>query len=438
MNSINLNLIFISALVFLISFLRNKKIKLILITLTSIVFYYLLSGKYLALLLLTILITHFCVSTKGKNRHIYSIGAIVFLATVIFFIKIENKLSHIIIPGASFFILQAISYILDSKKESPENKPSLTNTSLYLSFFPQLILGPIENAKSLIPQFSNIRPNFSLEVIIRILLGVTKKLVIANRLQPITLAIFSNSEAHNPLILFLGSFLFLIQLYCDFSGYMDIIIGFAQLINIRLTENFNKPYLADSIANLWRRWHITLTLWLEKYIFFQLVWRLKKIHKNIVHLSILFTFFLSGLWHGLQVNYSIYGLIHGLIIIKENIAGSIFKKRIYKIIVTNITFAMTLIVFNSESPYAAYKYFRSMLNLKNIFFMNFKIQLNASSSYIIFSTILLSFYFLGFILFLENYKIKNRSTSFIILLILLFLIATYGLDIGGRYYYEKI
>jgi len=222
---------------------------------------------------------------------------------------------HLVTIGVSYYVFQAISYVVDIYMEVEPPEPHFGHFALYLAFFPKLLQGPIERAGSLLPQLK------SLEVpsldrfrsgIMLIVGGLFKKMVIADRLGLVVDPVFLNVRAYSGPIYLLAIYGYALQIYFDFSGYTDIALGTARLFNIELTPNFNAPYMARNIAEFWRRWHISFSRWILDYIFkpLQIQWRDGGKWGSAA--ALLVTFLLSGLWHGATWGFLIWGGLHGL------------------------------------------------------------------------------------------------------------------------------
>jgi alginate O-acetyltransferase complex protein AlgI len=216
--------------------------------------------------------------------------------------------------GISFFTFQAIAYVVDVRRGREVERNPLRFTA-FLTFFPQLISGPIVRVKELLPQLKAqpwLQPGDVGEALYRIGMGFTKKLVFADTLRMgIVAPVFTDPSQFTGIEIAIALYAYTLQIYCDFSGYMDIAIGSGRLFGIRLPENFDRPYQATSIAGFWRRWHITLSNWVRDYVYFGLggarVDREWKIYRNI-----LVTLVVIGLWHKASWSLVLYGLIHGL------------------------------------------------------------------------------------------------------------------------------
>lgn len=220
---------------------------------------------------------------------------------------------EIVLPvGISFYTFQTMSYTLDVyRREIPATR-SLVNFLAFVSFFPQLVAGPIERAKHLLPQFERtlvITRNDVADGIWLCLWGLFKKVVIADNLAPLVEMAYAAPGNSGPLVM-AGTAAFAIQIYCDFSGYSDVARGLAKLLGFDLMLNFNLPYLATSIREFWRRWHISLSTWLRDYLYVSLGGNRKGSTRTAVNLFL--TMLLGGLWHGAAWNFILWGAWHGV------------------------------------------------------------------------------------------------------------------------------
>lgn len=214
--------------------------------------------------------------------------------------------------GISFYTFQTISYTLDvyNRRQPPETHFGIF--ALYVAFFPQLAAGPITRAHMLLPQFHQKQPLDSQRIgagLRLILWGFFKKIVIADRLAVYVATVYNNPDAYHGLPIIVATYFFAFQIYCDFSAYSDIAIGTARLLGYDLMRNFRQPYFATSIPDFWRRWHISLSTWFRDYLYIPLggnrvaPWRL--------YLNLLIVFVVSGLWHGANWTFVIWGALHG-------------------------------------------------------------------------------------------------------------------------------
>jgi alginate O-acetyltransferase complex protein AlgI len=215
--------------------------------------------------------------------------------------------------GISFFLFKTMSYVIDVYRGTLRASRSPWQYAMFVSYFPELVAGPIVRASIFLPQLSR-----SLELsaartaagVQRILVGVSKKLLIADRLAVYVDVVFASPEAYAPLTVAGAVVAYSLQIYCDFSGYSDMAIGISQVIGFDLPENFDSPYLATSITDFWRRWHMTLSAWLRDYLYIPLGGNRKGPARTYVNLLV--TMLLGGLWHGASWKFVAWGAWHGL------------------------------------------------------------------------------------------------------------------------------
>ena len=238
----------------------------------------------------------------------------------------ESYLKVILPVGISFFTFQALSYTIDLYKGKMHVERNFINFTLFVSFFPQLVAGPIERATNLLDQFKK-EQHFSSDRLLEgsklIIWGLFKKVVIADRLAAYVEQIYASPELFGGSTLFLATCFFAFQIYCDFSGYSDIAIGSAHILGFRLMQNFNLPYLAKSVRDFWHRWHISLSTWFADYVY-------KPLGGNRVStgrwmFNIMAVYLVSGLWHGANWTFIIWGGIFGVLYILEFLGDKLLK-----------------------------------------------------------------------------------------------------------------
>ncbi|MBN4046880.1 MBOAT family protein [bacterium AH-315-P07] len=227
-------------------------------------------------------------------------------------ISVYIPYKNILLPvGISFYTFQTLSYTIEVYRGNQKAIRRLDHFALYVSFFPQLVAGPIERPQRLLPQLIR-RVDFEYERVVSgmrtILWGLFKKVVIADRLSVVVDAVYMEPERYPGSILMLATVFFAFQIYCDFSGYTDIAIGSARIFGIDLMKNFNRPYFATSIADFWRRWHISLSTWFRDYVYLPLGGSRGSKGKWV--LALIATFGLSGLWHGANWTFIVWGFLH--------------------------------------------------------------------------------------------------------------------------------
>lgn len=272
---------------------------------------------------------------------------------------------NLMIPlGISYYTFKMISYLVDIYLGKREAERGIDGCSAYLTyvlFFPQLLSGPIERSDHFLRQLHgelNLQPQLFSVSLQRIVLGLFKKLVIANRLAGYVDTIYAAPESYPGLALVLAAFFYSFQLYCDFSGYSDIAIGMAGVLGIETRKNFDCPYFSRGIKEFWNRWHISLSTWLRDYIYIPLGG--SRVSKGRHRLNLLVTFLVSGLWHGADISFLVWGGIHGL----WNMIGKKKKEEanvLTKSLQTMLTFCgvtLAWVFFRAESLGAAFAYIR--------------------------------------------------------------------------------
>jgi alginate O-acetyltransferase complex protein AlgI len=303
-----------------------------LLLVSSAYFYFTWKHIYLIVLAAPIVISYFCglrieQSSDPRIRKSWLTAGVVsnllllgyfkyanfFLGTIAAVAHIAARHLEIALPlGISFFTFKALSYLIDIYRGELEASKSPVTLGLYMSYFPDLLAGPIVLARVFLPQMTrSLRPAWPRAVVgsQMILLGVTKKLLIADQMAPFVNAIFADAGAYSPLTVWSAVIAYSLQIYCDFSGYSDMAIGLSKIIGIDLPENFNMPYLAESPIEFWRRWHITLTQWLRDYLYFSLPGLRKSRWSRYRNAGI--TALLGGLWHGASWTFVCWGALHG-------------------------------------------------------------------------------------------------------------------------------
>ena len=306
-------------------------------------------------------------------------------------IGINQNLQYLnwVLPvGISFYTFQTMSYTIDVYRKEIKSTKDPFVFFTYIAFFPQLLAGPIERAKDLIPQFEKYH-SFDLQAskkaVLRILWGAFKKIVVANRLAVYVNEGYANPEELSGITALLVIVFFVIQLYCDFSGYCDMAIGSARLLGFKLSENFTRPLLAKNIKTVYQRWHITIHKWFRDYVYFQL--KLPKTASRKV-LNILIVFGLAGLWHGSGWNFVLWGIFNAILIIlfdpimdKATKTGNFLFIAVTRIL-AHAGVYLSLIFFRSKNLYQVKAMFEglsrwelSMLNSEN-FVQHIEIGLN--------------------------------------------------------------
>lgn len=248
--------------------------------------------------------------------------------------------------GISFYTFQSLSYTIDVYRRKLRGSEDIVSFLAFVSFFPQLVAGPIERAPHMLPQFAVVR-NFDYRSAVlgmrRILFGLFKKMVIADNLALLADAVFDNAGKGSSISAVVGILAFTFQIYCDFSGYSDIALGTARLFGFELMENFRTPYFSVSLREFWRRWHISLSTWFRDYVYIPLGGNKVSTFRRIFNLFI--TFILSGLWHGAQWTFVIWGFIHWFFLAVEEFLPALGSNGIVKHVRRLITFIIVCLAW---------------------------------------------------------------------------------------------
>ena len=297
-------------------------------------------------------------------------------------ISINVPVFDVILPvGISFYTFQALSYSVDVYRGKVAPEHDFFRYALFVSFFPQLVAGPIERSKNLLTQLREPRKfdfGYAFDGILLMLWGFFLKIVLADRIAIFVDTVYGDCEHYQGIYLIVATVLFAVQIYCDFSGYSSIAMGTAKLLGIELMDNFNAPYLSTSVADFWRRWHISLTSWFKDYLYIPLGGSKKGILRK--YLNKMIVFMLSGLWHGAQLTFVVWGAINGLyqvigeilMPIREKVSDALGVNRdsegfcVLRAIVTFTMIDFSWIFFRADSLGRAVYIIKSILNTENI------------------------------------------------------------------------
>ena len=296
--------------------------------------------------------------------------------------EIQIPAYSLVLPvGISFYVFQAAGYIIDVYRGDLGPEKNVLKYAAFVSFFPQLVAGPIERAGKLLHQFDE-KHSFDADRVknglLLMLWGFFLKMVISDRVAIFVDSVYGNYETYGGWYLAIASMLFGVQIYCDFAGYSTIAVGAASVMGFTLTENFRQPYLAASVRDFWRRWHISLTGWFRDYVYIPLGGNRKgKIRSSF---NMLFVFLLSGLWHGAMWNYVVWGGINGLYLVFsglfkgvreriEKVIGwksDVLSNRILGSIVTFLLVDFSWIFFRAQGTDKAIEILKQMITVRNI------------------------------------------------------------------------
>lgn len=312
---------------------KNSTVKKIVILLLSMFFYAYGAGWQSILFVLVILGTYLAglLVERYKSKALLSLVLILLFSPLILYKYVPFILSQIlavdissyknmfILPiGISFYTFQAVGYIIDVYKGTTKVERNLLNLSCFISFFPQLVAGPIERSNNIMEQIREFKkPDYETMAngFRHILLGLCLKLLIAETMADFVNPVYRNLSGRGGLAIVVAMLCFGVQIYCDFNGYTQIAMGSANLLGIKLMQNFNHPYTAKSVSDFWRRWHISLTSWFKDYVYIPLGGNRRG--KARTALNSVITFAVSGIWHGANWTFPIWGLVNGVTVAVE-------------------------------------------------------------------------------------------------------------------------
>lgn len=268
----------------------------------------------------------------------------------IFNIQIAMPVIDVMLPvGISFYTFQALSYTVDVYRGDVKAERNLGKYALFVSFFPQLVAGPIEKSKDLLNQFNEVHTFDYYRIrdgLMLMLWGFFQKIVVADRLAILVNTVYNDPGSYKGTEVLVATVFFAFQIYCDFASYSNIAIGAAQVLGYKLTTNFKEPYLSRSIKDFWRRWHITLSSWFRDYLYIPLGGNRKGKIRTYINIMIVFLF--SGLWHGASINFIVWGGLHGLYQVIGNFLKPVKKKIIG--------------IFNINTQVFSYKLMQTIIN----------------------------------------------------------------------------
>ncbi len=387
-NSIEFPIFFIAATA--LFFAVPEKLRNAVLLIASYVFYLWWNVRLAFLIVFVTLISYLsgilCEKYPQKRKTFAGISVSLILGVLVFF-KYYNFLAgsvsaligafgggsydfslDILLPiGISFYTFQTLSYVVDTSSGKLRPEKNFFIYALFVSFYPQLVAGPIERPENLIPQFREkhvFDPQNVVSGLKLMLIGFFEKIAVADVAGIFVNAVFENVRGADGALVFSASLLFSVQILCDFKGYTDIARGCALVYGIRLSENFDKPYAAISVREFWRRWHVTLSSWLRDYVYIPLGGSRRSFLRTC--LNVLVVFLVSGLWHGADWTFVIWGLIHAFL----QIAEMLYEKyktpkdhgifRVLRVSVTFIFVTLSWIFFRADTVFDAFFAFKSL------------------------------------------------------------------------------
>lgn len=335
--------------VFCASFVKNKALKRVIVLILSI-FFYAYGAAWQTVLFIAVILLAYLLGLaldKQKKTTVFIVGIIALLLPLLLYKYMPFLLSFVsrntaenykqifVLPiGISFYTFQAIGYVIDVYRGKSKAEKNLFCFACFISFFPQLVAGPIERYDNLFEQIRNMpKPEYKMvsKGFRHIVLGLCLKLLIAESMASFVDPIYNNLDGKSGLAVIIATVCFGIQIYCDFNGYTQIAIGSANVLGINLMQNFDHPYTAVSIADFWRRWHISLTTWFRDYLYIPLGGNRKGPFRTT--LNSIITFLVSGIWHGANWTFAIWGLLNGVgLAVEKTYYKKLSEKKILKAI----------------------------------------------------------------------------------------------------------
>ncbi len=430
----------------IVYFIVPKKYKNIVLLIFSFIFYFYGEPKYILLMLLEVLFAYFMTLSLEKNKSkslltvMISFHLILLCIFKYFNFIIDNvntifssniTLLNIVLPiGISFYTFQIISYEVDVYKGKIKASKNLLEFMTYVFLFPQLIAGPIVRYENINKELKSRKVTFEDfgNGVNRFIIGLFKKVVIANNIGELCNTLVGSDEVSVLLYWILG-ISYMLQIYFDFSGYSDIAIGIGKMIGFKFPENFNYPYIADSVTNFWRRWHMTLSSWFRDYVYIPLGGNRVSTLKHIRNIFIVWI--LTGLWHGASWNFIIWGLYFGIILIIEKyFLNKVLEKlpKVIRIIYTLFIVMISFIIFSSDNLSSAFTIIKGLFSFNSLSLYNsFILYYIRSYLVILIMGIILSTSLIKNVIFkLRNKKFLNNIINIIevIVIFIILLIVT--------------
>ena len=431
-------------------FVVPKKFRNIILLMFSVLFYFYGEPKYILLMLIEVLISYVVglLIDKYKSKNILIIG--IFIHVLLFgifkyfnfvIINVNNlfhsnlNLLNVVLPiGISFYTFQIISYEIDVYNKKVNVQSNILKYFLYVFLFPQLIAGPIVRYQDVNNEIDNRNVTFEMFAngLRRFIIGLSKKVIIANNLGELC-NIYLNLGDKSVLFTWIFAISYMLQIYFDFSGYSDIAIGLGKMLGFNFPENFNYPYMAKSITDFWRRWHMTLSSWFRDYVYIPLGGNKKGVLKQIRNILIVWS--LTGLWHGASWNFIVWGLYFGILLILEKF---ILKKyfsnvpKFIKGIYTLFLVMISFIIFQGDNLSNDFNIIKGLFGLNGELFINnvTLYYLKGYVSFIVLGVIGSTNYVKNLVIKISNGKGKKIINILepIYLLILLIIVTMYLID----------
>lgn len=384
-------------IVIILYYVMPKKVKNVILLLASLLFYTWGEPIYILLMLTSIVLNYACalivcsLKKKSVQKAKVMLGVSVALNLIMLgyfkyfnFIceNINISVQNIILPiGISFFSFQAMSYVIDCYRGHGAVNKNIVHVALYISFFPQLIAGPIVRYETIADQLKNRKESVSLFAsgIRRFIIGLSKKIILANTFAVIADAAFDSVSPISAAMAWLGAIAYTLQIYFDFSGYSDMAIGLGRMFGFEFLENFNYPYISKSITEFWRRWHISLGTWFRDYLYIPLGGNRKGIKRQYINLAIVWL--LTGIWHGANWTFILWGVFYGILIMLEKgfLLRYLDKWKIIGNFYTMLCVILGWVLFKADNLEQAYQYVKSMFGFTEAGFIGSDFKLYAEN-----------------------------------------------------------
>lgn len=415
--SSNLFLFLFLPIVIIIYYLLNKRFRNFFLLCASLLFYAWGEPRFVFVMISSILFNYIMALMISKVklqkiRTVLLVLSIVGNLSILFVYKyldffIENinylgfdlPLQNIALPlGISFFTFQAMSYVIDVYRGSARAQTHLQDIGLYISFFPQLVAGPIVRYQTIADQINRRQENFEdfSYGVKRFIIGFSKKVILSNNMALVADAVFNCTDAKRSVVYaWMGALAYSFQILFDFSGYSDMAIGLGKMFGFHFLENFNYPYISRSVSEFWRRWHMSLGQWFRDYVYFPLGGSRVKTKKRLVF-NLFVVWFLTGVWHGASWNFIIWGLLYFILITFEKLTGypnkfkSAFPKEIYRFF-TMLCVLLGWVFFRANGLSSAVLYCKDMAGLNgNVFSDDMVVRIFEQYKYFFLGSILFS------------------------------------------------
>lgn len=368
--------------------LLNYKYRNAFLLLTSLLFYAWGEPKYIILMLLSIVINYcfgMLIEKKEKHKRLTMVMCVIFNIIILGYFKYYNLIvksvnallgvklietKYIALPvGISFYTFQILSYVIDVYRNETPAQTNLLQLALYISFFPQLIAGPIVKYHDINEQINNrvVTAYDTTLGIRRFIIGLGKKVLIANCMAKVVDHIFViPGNELSTILAWTGAVCYTLQIYYDFSGYSDMAIGLGKMFGFKFRENFNYPYISVSIQDFWRKWHISLSSWFKEYLYIPLGGSKKG--KTRTYINLVIVFFCTGLWHGANYTFIIWGLYHGIFMLLERaFLGELLLRNRYRMVnrlYVVVVVCIGWVLFRCETIGEALDYIATMFSIK--------------------------------------------------------------------------